>query len=85
MSHSQKLNELIAFVKSKFGDNVDDFEMHCAIYWYASEFHSGQNSELYEVLSCTSYRPGAYECGPEEDIASSIYDALVEEYEDVSC
>lgn len=81
MKWTQKLHDLVAFVKSEFGDDVDAFEMHSAIYWYASVFYDGQNSELYGVLCCSPYGPGRAESGPEEDLASSIYDALVAEYE----
>lgn len=84
MKWTQKLHDLVTFVKSKFGDDVDDFEMHCAIYWYASAFYDGQGSELYAVLCCSPYGPGRNESGPGEDIASSIYDALVTEYENRS-
>jgi hypothetical protein len=36
----------------------DEFDIEEAIYWYASHYHGGQGSNLYEALSLSPYSPG---------------------------
>ena len=45
----------------------DDFGPHAALYWYAADYHGGQDCPLYAVLSLSEYTPGAMEreCPPE--------------------
>ena len=57
----------------------DNFDIECAIYWFANDYHSGQDSNLYSALSTSDYSPARNEKGPTE-IAKFVYDALVEEF-----
>lgn len=40
------------------------------LYWYAANYHGGQSSELYRILSTLGYGPGASERAPEPDSAA---------------
>ena len=57
--------------------DFDRVDVARAIYWYAANYHEGQSSPLYEVLSRSPYRPGPMEngIGP-EDSARMLYDTL---------
>ena len=57
----------------------DRFDIEEAIYWYASDYHSGQASELYHILSTSPFNPGPMSHGP-EGMAEEIYNALVSEF-----
>ena len=35
------------------------FDAEAAMYWFAPDWHSGQDSNLYAVLSTSQYKPGA--------------------------
>ena len=35
------------------------FDAEAAMYWFAHDWHSGQTSNLYSVLSTSQYKPGA--------------------------
>lgn len=81
MNGSQKLQDLYDWAKKFTEGQVDDFDIHCAIYWYAADHHCGQGDELYEVLSCSPYSPGRIENGPREEAAQQLYGALIAEFE----
>jgi len=34
------------------------FDAESAIYWFCSDYHAGQNSDLYSILSTSEYSPG---------------------------
>lgn len=56
--------------------NPDDiFDMAQALYWYANDYHSGQWSNLYSVLSQISeiYHPGPMENGCDTNSVASDY------------
>lgn len=55
----------------------DDADAYCAIYWFASDYHNGQRSNLYSVLSTSPYRPGMCERGP-DGWAFDLYNTLVQ-------
>lgn len=57
-----------------FDPYADDFDVEEAIYWFASDFHDGQGSNLYSILSTSDYRPGACQTRPEY---LDLYDYLV--------
>ena len=44
------------------GTNPD---LESAIYWYASDYHSGQASNLYSAVNQSPYQPGPIESGDE--------------------
>lgn len=54
----------------------DSFDIAESIYWFASDHHGGQWSNLYSVLSCSDYNPGPCTRGPGES-AQHLYDLLV--------
>lgn len=58
-----------------FASEFDQFDKEEAIYWYAAEWHGGQGSNLYAVLSASEFRPSRMAKGP-TDTAQIIYDEL---------
>lgn len=62
-----------------FASEFDEFDREEAIYWLASDWHGGQSSNLYSVLSTSEFRPGRSANGPEET-AQMLYDELVAEF-----
>lgn len=54
------------------------FDAAQALYWYCNDWHSGQSSELYSIMSARlEYNPGCLERGPEEGSeASTLYAEL---------
>ena len=52
-----------------------------AAWWFASNFHSGQDSNLYRALTALDYRPGATRSGPRKGtLVEAIYDGLCQEF-----
>ena len=51
---------------------ADRFAVACALYWYCADYHGGQWSEEYRILSGLEYRPGAIERGPEVDSVDAM-------------
>jgi len=52
-----------------------------AAWWFASNFHSGQDSNLYRALTALDYRPGAARSGPRKgSLVEAIYDGLCQEF-----
>lgn len=79
MEDPTKMNMINHLIDSTWVTDAIDVE--CAIYWFAANHHSGQGSHLYSVLSTSSYKPGASECGPEKgSTAESFYNLLKKEY-----
>ena len=59
----------------------DDIDAWRAIYWYCANWHGGQSSNLYSVLSTAPYNPGRLENGVESgDMSGIIYDSLESEF-----
>jgi hypothetical protein len=58
---------------------ADEFSVEAAIYWFASDCHGGQWSNLYAALSQSPYRPGQLERGCPDD-AKECYEALEERF-----
>lgn len=54
---------------------IDEFNYEAAMYWFASDFHSGQSSNLYSVLSTSKYNPGPMvgKIEDEDDLAQELY------------
>ena len=67
-----------AFAAALDGD--DDFTAHAALYWFASDYHGGQDCPLYAILSLSDYCPGALERECPED-AMPLYDSFREAWE----
>jgi hypothetical protein len=57
--------------------DFDRFDIAQGLYWYCNDYHGGQGSDLYRILSQVSgiYRPGAMEHGP-SDGGEMVYAAL---------
>ena len=45
-----------------------------AIYWFASQYHSGQWTNLYSVLSTSDFKPSILANEIEDEIAQEIFD-----------
>lgn len=55
----------------------DYFDAAQGLYWYCADWHGGQSSNLYSILSTLGYKPAMGECGPEEgSVAEDIYREL---------
>ena len=66
--------------------DVDDpcytFDMEAAIYWYASDWHDGQWSDLYAILSTSEYVPGILTSGADDvsETCAELYEVLEREF-----
>lgn len=70
--------EMLACINADgLGGCADEFAIEEAIYWFASDWHGGQGSNLYSVLSTSEFKPGAIATGPEDFY---LYDLLVAEF-----
>ena len=59
----------------------DDFDKEEAMYWFAYNWHSGQSSNLYSVLSSSKFKPGSCSNGPQSDgMGKYLYDELEEHF-----
>lgn len=61
-------DEMVAFLKPHAAMyEADDFDIEEAIYWFANDYHGGQDSTLYSVLSTSEFCPGPLADGPQDD------------------
>jgi hypothetical protein len=74
--------DMTTYLKGQFGADADDFDIEAAIYWYANDYHEGQASDLYSILSTSKFHPGAAHHGvkDEGDVAEDMYKALEKKY-----
>jgi|LakMenEpi03Aug12_release.lakeMendotaPanAssembly.Ray.scaffolds.fasta_scaffold81796_5 hypothetical protein len=86
--NSEVKEEMKEYLKNKFKGLEDvnsadfNFSMEAAIYWFTSDYHSGQWSDFYSILSTSDYRPGRMTNnieGEPEDV-QMLYQALEEKY-----
>lgn len=72
--------EMLSFLDKQYGaEGKDDAEV--AIYYFATDFHSGQASELYSILSTSPYSPGPNSSLESEgDIVQMMYSDLEQEF-----
>lgn len=80
-----ELHDLMAgHLKKVYGliDGDSDFDVEAAIYWFASDYHGGQYSQLYEVLSESEFHPGSFHSSvkDEDEEAEMFYDELVKTF-----
>jgi len=70
--------EMLDALKPLMDEEGSEFDMEAAMYWYASDYHSGQNSNLYSVLSTSEYSPGASHSSVADDgeMAEMMYKEL---------
>ena len=60
-------------------EKCDLFDLADGLYWYCSEYHTGQCSDEYSVLSTLDYSPSPLASGVEEgSTAHEVYSQLVE-------
>lgn len=64
----------------KFGAQFDAeaFDVEEALYWHCADFHEGQWSERYSILSVSPFKPSVLSNGPDGVVSQLIYDALAE-------
>ena len=76
--------EMMEFLQTQScGEDGWEDDAEVAIYWFASEYHSGQWSNLYSALSTSEYTPGRSMSSIENEgdgLARMFYDALVAEF-----
>lgn len=64
MTQDPTHNEMITTLREAFGGLVDaeslDSDAAVAAYWFASDYHGGQSSNLYSALSTSPYSPGPF-------------------------
>jgi hypothetical protein len=72
---ANEMREYLKLPKFKIYE-FTEFDIEGAIYWYASNYHSGQDSELYSALSTSDYTPGCTESGPNDDTMGMAYEEL---------
>jgi len=73
---------MVAKAKKRFGSEADDLDIEAAIYWLASDNHTGQASALYGILSTSKFEPGPSHNSVEDEgeMATEIYDMLMQEF-----
>lgn len=64
-----------------FSSEFDTLDREEAIWWFANDWHIGQSSNLYSVLSTSEFKPAPSASGPEL-AAMIIYDMLCQEFID---
>ena len=90
--HRKHLRELVA--GTRFEKPLEDvlkefnaFSAAVGLYWFCADYHSGQSSDEYRILSSMEYRPGMGECSPgsggadPEDDDAAVYQIFVDELE----
>jgi hypothetical protein len=85
-STAQDLHDrMVAKAKDQFKSSEFeglDFDIEAAIYWLASDYHGGQSSPLYSILSTSEFKPGPSHSSVDDEgeIAKEIYDMLAKEF-----
>lgn len=91
-SHENNLKqEMKDFLKQKFQGLMDvssndfDFDSEAAIYWFSSDYHKGQASDLYSILSTSQYNPSrlANNINDEQESIQELYQALVDNFKNI--
>ena len=75
--------EMEKFLESKKKAlEAEEFDVQVAIHYYASEYHSGQSSNLYSALSTSKYKPGRSESSADDvsDQAGMLYNELQDKF-----
>ncbi len=65
-------------IKNFGAPEIDEFDYAAAMYWFASDFHGGQSSNLYSALSTSEYNPGPMisKIEDEDEMAQELYFTL---------
>ena len=72
-------DEMLALVKKTYPE-ADEFDIEEAIYWFASDYHGGQWTNLYSVLCNSQFNPGILSSSVREGAAQKIYQFLEQKY-----
>ena len=82
MTPDPTLDEMQEFLLGHpYAAEADAFDVAQAIYWFCSDWHGGQWSNLYAALCGVGYTPGDCENGCEPDgMSTFMYEALEAEY-----
>ena len=73
--------QMVEFLRSQYGAEIDEFDIAEATYWFADSWHSGQSSNLYSALSTSQYKPGWLASEPVPgSMAEMAYDDLMAEF-----
>ena len=59
---------------------TDEFDREEALYWFASDYHGGQWSNLYAALCDSLFHPGPMASGPQSYASGHLYNELAREY-----
>jgi hypothetical protein len=78
--------EMMNFLKKQYDGMLEpgwEYDAEVAIYYFANDYHSGQASELYSILSTSDFRPGRNSTLEDEgDSAQMMYADLESEFAD---
>lgn len=66
----------------KYAPNNDEFDYEEAIYWFAADYHGGQGSNLYSVLSTSDYHPGITQRRPSGE-GRRLYEHLQQVFDSI--
>ena len=77
--------EMIDYLQTIYAQLLDrktfDDAAEVAIYWFATQYHGGQTSNLYSVLSTSTFNPGPMAREPHMDsIERDMYEYLAHEF-----
>jgi hypothetical protein len=73
--------EMLKFLTgSLLRSEASEFDVEEAIWWFASDFHGGQSSNLYAALCASPFKPGPIATLDPFSIAAWLYDDLRHEY-----
>jgi hypothetical protein len=70
--------QMLEYLRGLYGNGWED-TAEIAIYWFANDYHDGQSSELYSILSTSPYHPSPLARGieSEDDMSQDMYEDLV--------
>lgn len=83
--------EMKEYLKNEFKGLEDvnsqdfNFDMEAAIYWFSTDYHSGQSSDLYSISSTSEYNPSIMSKGieSEPENVKMLYQALEEKFKNI--
>jgi hypothetical protein len=72
-------DEMLALLATEC-EYADQYDRESAVFWFASDWHGGQGSNLYQALCNAPYRPGLIEDECPDDAAGECYEVLAAAY-----
>jgi hypothetical protein len=73
-------DEMLEYLAGIAETETDDYDCEEALYWFASDYHAGQWSNLYAALCASLFHPGPMASGPQSDASGHLYNELAREY-----